>query len=112
MEVRGDNLHTDIGTTVCIKLAHDHTGSPDNHYASHCFQNKLFRGDNFDVCGVAVIISATILTSYFNALPIAGPMWLSNTDIYSEYCRKILITCFLEGKIFIDWLSKKDTVVC
>ena len=112
MEVWDYNLHTDIGTTVCVKLAHDHTGSPDNHCASHCFQNKPFRGDNFNVCGVAVIISATILTSCFNALPIAETMWLSNTDIYSEYCRKMLITCFLEGKIFIDWLSKKDTVVC
>ena len=112
MKVWGDNLHTDIGTTACVKLAHDHTGSPDNHCGSRCFQNKPFQGDNFNVCGVAAIISATILTSYFNALPIAETMWLSNTDIYREYCRKMLITCFLEGKIFIDWLSKKDTVVC
>ena len=108
----GDNLHTDIGTTVCVRLAHDHTGSSDNHCASHCLQNMPFQGDNFNVCGVAVIISATILTDYFNAIPIEETMWLSNTDIYSEYCRKMLITWFLEGKIFINWLSKKDSVVC
>ena len=37
-EVWGDNLYTDIGTTVCVKRAHDHTGSPDNHRASHCLE--------------------------------------------------------------------------
>ena len=45
-EAWGDNLHTDIGTTVCVKLAHDHTGPPDNHCASHCLQNMPFQGDN------------------------------------------------------------------
>ena len=108
----GDNLHTDVGTTVCVKFTHDHTGSSDNHCASHCLQNMPFQGDNFNVCGVAVIISATILIGYFNAIPIEETMWLSNIDIYSEYCRKILITWFLETKIFINWLSKKDSVVC
>ena len=34
-EVCGDNLHTHIGTTVCVKLAHDCTGPPDNQCASH-----------------------------------------------------------------------------
>ena len=79
----GDNLHTDVGTTVCVKFVHDHTGSSDNHCASHYLQNMPFQGDNFCVCGVAVIISATILTGYFNALPIEETMWLSNIDIYS-----------------------------
>ena len=105
-EAWGDNLHTDIGTTVCVKLAHDHTGPPDNHCASHCLQNMPFQGDNFNVCGVEVTISATILTGYFNAIPIEETMWLSHIDIYSEYCRKMLITWFLEGNIFINWLSK------
>ena len=66
----GDNLHTDIGPTVCVKLAHDHTDSPHNHCASHCLQNMPFQGDNFNVCGVAVIISVIILTGCFNAIPI------------------------------------------
>ena len=91
MEVWGDNLHTDIGTTVCVKLAHDHTASPDNHCSSHCLRNMPFQGDNFNVCGLAVIISATTLTSYFNARPIEETMWLSKTDIYSEYSRKMLM---------------------
>ena len=68
--MRGDNLHTDIGPTVCVKLAHDHTNSPGNHCASHCLQNMPFQGDNFNVCGVAVIISVIILTGCFNAIPI------------------------------------------
>ena len=111
-EVWGDNLHTDIGTTVCVKLAHDHTCSPGNHCMSHCLQNIPFQGDNLNVCGVAVIISATILTGYFNTIPIEETVWLSNIDIYSEYYRKMLITWFLEGKIFINWLSKKDSALC
>ena len=52
-EVCGDNLHTHIGTTVCVKLAHDCTGPPDNQCASHWLQNMPFQGDNFNVCGVA-----------------------------------------------------------
>ena len=108
----GDNFYTDIGTTVCVRLAHDHTGSSDNHCMSHCLQNMPFPGVNFNVCGVAVIISATFLTDYFSAIPIEETMSLSNIDIYSEYCRKMLITWFLEGKIFINWLSKKDSVAC
>ena len=71
-----------------------------------------FQGDNFNVCGIAVIISATILTRHFNVIPIEETMWLSNIDIYSEYCRKMLITWFLEGKIFINELSKRNSVVC
>ena len=108
----GDNLYTDIGTTVCVKRARDHTGSPDNLRASHCVQNMPFEGDNFNVCRIAVIISATILTGYFNTIPIEETVWLSNIDIYSEYYRKMLITWFLEGKIFINWLSKKDSALC
>ena len=34
-EVCGDNLHTHIDTTVCVKLAHDYTGPSDNQCASH-----------------------------------------------------------------------------
>ena len=98
----GANLHTDIGTTVFVKLAHDHTGSPDNHCASHCLQNIRFQGDKFNACGVAVIISATILTGYFNAIPTEETTWLSNTDIHSEYYGKMLILWFLEGKVFIN----------
>ena len=51
-----------------------------------------FQGDNVNVCGVAIIISATTLTGYFNAIPIEETMWLSNIFTVS-----IAEKCWLHG---------------
>ena len=42
------------------------------------YTKYTFQGDNVNICGVAIIISATTLTGYFNAIPIEETIWLSN----------------------------------
>ena len=79
--------------------------SPDNQCASHCLQNIPFQGDNFNVCGVAAIISDIILSGYFNAIPIEETMCLSNIVEYLQWVLKKNAYHMVFGRKNIDQLT-------
>ncbi|XP_065668607.1 uncharacterized protein LOC136088574 [Hydra vulgaris] len=82
------------------------------HYHSNtksCNNNSIkffpFQGENFDICGVAAIISAILFTntsiqcSLFKKIRIPKLAWLSKLQHYADYARWLLIMWFIKNKI-------------
>ena len=100
---------------VQIENAHDHLNG--STCTTKCIQGFPFQVNYGDICGVASIISAVLLTNQLfpsqilqavsqRTLPEVHP-WLHELDIYGSFIRRVLISWYSEKKINLSLINMK-----
>ena len=101
---------------ACLCAAHPHSFRSNKHCTESCIKYVPFQSTDMNICGVATIMSAIVLTNDVlfshimknSSLP-RSFSWLKAFDSYSDFIRKTFIVWYIEEMIDLSLLKMEPS---